>query len=279
MNVELWDLDKIIPYDKNPKHHQVEWIINSILVGLPEGLSDEEQRKYILEKLIDQPISVDENGVTIKGCGRLKAAYQLKLKQFPVVVRTDLTPEQVRLARIADNRSQEGGWDPELLHHEVSAVYADYPEMDFAEFGMTEDWLAGLDVEFDTLMMDIDNEEKDNIYSRKIEPPIYEITGENPPISALVDTTKADKLISAITQSELPDNEKTFMIRAAYRHDVFNFSKIAEYYAHSGSKTQEHMEASALIIIDIHRAIEDGYSQLAHEIEAQFREDYPNDES
>ncbi len=78
LTIELWDLDKIIPYEKNAKTHHTEWIASSIK-----------------EFSIDQPIVVDGNGVIIKGHGRLKAAEQLKLKKFPVIVRNDLTIEQV----------------------------------------------------------------------------------------------------------------------------------------------------------------------------------------
>jgi hypothetical protein len=51
----------------------------------------------------DQPIVVDKNHVIIKGHGRTLAALELKLDLVPVVVRADLTEEQVMASRIADN--------------------------------------------------------------------------------------------------------------------------------------------------------------------------------
>lgn len=133
LTVETWPLDKIIPYDKNAKLHHVEWIAQSIS-----------------EFSIDQPIVVDGQGVIIKGHGRLKAAKQLGLTEFPVVVRTDLTPEQIRLARIADNRSAEGGWDSALLGDELNALLNAMPDYDFDALGLSEDWFSSLDVTLDT---------------------------------------------------------------------------------------------------------------------------------
>ena len=113
MKIEERPLDKIIPYPTNAKLHEVAWIKNSIA-----------------DFKIDQPIVVDGAGVIIKGHGRLKAAKELGLKTFPVVVRDDLTPEQVRLARLADNRSSEGGYDAELLADEIQALHDALPEYD-----------------------------------------------------------------------------------------------------------------------------------------------------
>lgn len=123
LKTELWPLDKIIPYPQNAKLHNVELIAESI-----------KQFK------IDQPIAVDAAGVIIKGHGRLKAARSLGLTEFPVVVRTDLTPEQVRLARLADNRSNEGGWDSEMLGIEMRELAMEMPEFDFAALGLSEAW-------------------------------------------------------------------------------------------------------------------------------------------
>jgi len=133
MKIETWPIDKILPYENNPKLHNVEWIAKSIQ-----------------EFKIDQPIVVDGQGVIIKGHGRLKAAQQLGLKEFPVVVRTDLTPEQVRLARIADNRTNEGGWDSDLLSAELSDIMDSLPEFDFESLGMNTDWFTTLNLSLDT---------------------------------------------------------------------------------------------------------------------------------
>ncbi len=127
MKVENWALGKIKPYDKNAKLHNVDWI-----------------KKSIQDFQIDQPIVVDGEGVIIKGHGRLKAAQELGLKSFPVVIRTDLTEDQLKLARIVDNRSAEAGWDSTLLAEEVAELVEALPDIDLDDFGVSEGWLDEL---------------------------------------------------------------------------------------------------------------------------------------
>lgn len=146
MTIDTRKIDTIIPYDANAKKHEVQWILNSIRIGLPEGLSPAAERDYIVNKLIDQPIVVDAEGVIIKGHGRLKAARELGLAEFPCVVRDDLTPEQARLERIADNRSQEGGWDAEKLSQELAALSTVFDDGTFDGLGLSEEWGAALKI-------------------------------------------------------------------------------------------------------------------------------------
>lgn len=70
----------------------------------------------------DQPIVVDRNGVIIKGHGRCLAALELGLKTVPVWVRKDLNPEEVRAARLADNRVAQGDIDTEMLRVEMAGL-------------------------------------------------------------------------------------------------------------------------------------------------------------
>ena len=77
-----------------------------------------------------------------------------------------------------------------------------------------------------------------------------------------------------IKNSNLSDDEKKFLIFAASRHVVFNYEKIAEYYAHSNKEMQELMEKSALVIIDFEKAIQLGYVKLCDEIRNQYLEEY-----
>lgn len=102
----VWkSIDSLIPYVNNTKQHpdnQVDKIAGSIA-----------------EFGFDQPIVVDGDGIIIKGHGRLMAAKKLQLQEVPVLVRTDLTPAQVKAARIADNRVAESAWDEELLKIEL----------------------------------------------------------------------------------------------------------------------------------------------------------------
>lgn len=70
--------------------------------------------------------------------------------------------------------------------------------------------------------------------------------------------------------SNVTDDEKRFLISAAKRHIKFNFSLIADYYAHSNKEMQQLMERSALVIIDFQKAIELNYVKLSQDIVQQF---------
>ena len=118
----------------------------------------------------------------------------------------------------------------------------------------------------------------DEGYAEAVDIPIYEPTGEQPRIEELRDRNKADGLINEIQQldAELPDEIKQFLLDAAERHVVFNFQRIANYYAHASSDVQALMEKSALIVIDYDQAIADGFVRLKEDIDEAFFEDYPN---
>ena len=69
-------------------------------------------------------------------------------------------------------------------------------------------------------------------------------------------------MIRRINSSNVSDAEKEFLRLAATRHIVFNYERIADYYASANKEMQELMEQSALVIIDFDRAIELGFVQL-----------------
>lgn len=120
----------------------------------------------------------------------------------------------------------------------------------------------------------VGHQEKTENYSRKIEPPVYEPTGDKPLLSDLFDSTRADALISEIDSiNNIPEDVKEFLRLAAYRHVVFNFKNIANFYAHSGTELQSLMENNALVIIDFDKAIELGFVELTKEIAEMARED------
>ena len=77
-------------------------------------------------------------------------------------------------------------------------------------------------------------------------------------------------LIRQIENSTVTPEEKRFLIEAAKRHTVFNYEKIADYYAHSSKEMQGLMEHSALVIIDYEKALQYGYIKLSEEINQQY---------
>lgn len=116
-----------------------------------------------------------------------------------------------------------------------------------------------------------DTEQK---YTKKIQAPIYEPKNKKPHIFELCDKYKTNRLIRQIESSNVSEEEKTFLIDAARRHYVFNYEKIADYYAHSNKEMQDLMEKSALVIIDFEKAIQLGYVKLSEEVKKQYLQEY-----
>ena len=96
-------------------------------------------------------------------------------------------------------------------------------------------------------------------------------------VKDLYNEQKSLELLEKIKKSKVSNAEKEFLIMATFRHVVFNYSKIAEYYAQSNKEMQELMEDSALVIIDFNKAIENGYVNLSNEIRKQYLKDNPNE--
>jgi ParB-like chromosome segregation protein Spo0J len=86
-----------------------------------------------------QPIVVDEDGVIIAGHTRWKAATKLGLAKVPVHVATDLSPDQVRAYRLADNRTGEiAQWDLSILPIEINELRMNEFDMDVLAFDEDE---------------------------------------------------------------------------------------------------------------------------------------------
>jgi DNA modification methylase len=134
-NVEWRDPSSLIPYINNAKTHPPEQIAKIAA--------------SIVEFGFDQPIVVDGQGIVIKGHGRLAASLQLGLKRVPVVVRTDLTPSQIKASRLADNKTAESPWDEELLRLELGMLR----EQDY-DLGLT----GFADDEIEALLVDPEGE-------------------------------------------------------------------------------------------------------------------------
>ena len=115
-----------------------------------------------------------------------------------------------------------------------------------------------------------DNSETDNddgIYTKKIQIPIYQPTGEKPTLEQLVDRSKTVELIKEIDDAEgVPQDVKAFLRQSAQRHSIFDYEKIAEYYAHAPAEVQALMEKSALVIIDFNKAIENGFVAMSEKL-------------
>ena len=113
----MMPVNSIKPYENNPRCNDdaVEYVANSI-------------REFGFK----QPIVVDKNYVIIAGHTRFKAARKLGLKEVPVLVADDLTDEQAKAYRLADNKVGEfAGWDFDALNDELSGIF----DIDMSDFG------------------------------------------------------------------------------------------------------------------------------------------------
>lgn len=117
----------------------------------------------------------------------------------------------------------------------------------------------------------------DNKYSRTIKIPQYEPSNIAPNLWELCDKTKYVELMKNIALSDIPDDVKEFLKLGATRHIVFNYAKIADYYAHAEPEIQRLMEQSALVIIDIDDAIANGYVKLSQRMQELIDEQKKRD--
>jgi len=123
-DVELRDIDSIRPYERNPR-------VND---GAVKAVA-----KSIQAFGFRQAIVVDADGVIIAGHTRLKAAQQLGLAKVPVHVAKDLTPEQVKAYRLADNKTGElATWDFEILPIELNELRESGFDLDLLAFDEEE---------------------------------------------------------------------------------------------------------------------------------------------
>lgn len=171
-----------------------------------------------------------------------------------------LSDEEKREFIIKDNASF-GEWDWDMLTSQWDAAELRDWGVDFPQ-----EWAGGV--------TDGTQEEDTNNYTRKIEVPQYEPSETKPELSELFDRTKYDELVKDIDDSGLPEGEKEFLRLAASRHIVFNYGKVADYYAHSGNPFQKLAEDSTLVVIDFDDAIQKGFVQLCNDINETYKEDY-----
>jgi DNA modification methylase len=128
MKIEMRPLAEVKPYEKNPR------INDAAVDAVAESI-----RRFGFR----QPIVVDADGVIVCGHTRWKAAQKLGMEKAPVHVARDLTPEQIKAYRIADNKTSElAEWNPELLSIELGELSG--AGIDWSLLGFDQDDLAKL---------------------------------------------------------------------------------------------------------------------------------------
>ncbi len=108
MQIIYKHIDELIPYENNPRHN--DQAVDAVAASIKEfGFRN--------------PIIIDKNNVIVAGHTRQKAAKQLGLTEVPCVMADDLTDEQIRAFRIADNKTTEiAEWNFDLLRDELAAL-------------------------------------------------------------------------------------------------------------------------------------------------------------
>ena len=233
MEIKMMKTSELIPYINNPRNNDqaVDAVASSI-------------NNFGFKV----PIVVDGDNEIVNGHTRLKAAKKLGLTEVPVIVADDLTEEQIRAFRLADNKVSElAEWDMDALKVEMEQI-----TMNMQQFGF--------DVELE------EKAKEESPYTNRIEAPFYEPTGNDISLKELVDTTKRDALVLEIQKSDIPEDIQDFLIMASQRHLVFDYRNIADYYSNASEEVQELMERSALVIIDFDDAIKNGYVKLAENV-------------
>ena len=203
--------------------------------------------KEFPEMLEKRPIVVDEDMMVLGGNMRLKASKDAGLKEVWIDIAEGWTKEQKDEFVVKDNVNF-GEWEWDMLANEWDSVQ-------LAEWGL-DVW----ENQDDAIVED------DDTYTRKIVAPTYEPKNEKPNIVDLFDTKKADELIDKIKEADVTEEELMFLSHCALRHTVYDYSKIADFYAHSSKEIQELMEDSALVLIDFNKALENGYVKFTENV-------------
>ena len=119
--IEILPISEILPYAKNPR-------------------KNEKSVKFVKESIrqfgFKVPIIIDSKREIVCGHTRLLAAKSLGLSEVPCIIADDLTYEQIKAFRLADNKVGEfSDWDIELLNNELSEI----AEIDMGDFGFSDE--------------------------------------------------------------------------------------------------------------------------------------------
>lgn len=121
MNIQTINIKDLKPYEKNPRHN-------------------DDAVKYVTESIkqfgVKVPLVIDKDNVIVCGHTRYKACKKLGITEIPCVIADDLTEEQIKAFRLADNKTSEfAEWDYSLLDEELSDII----DLDMGDFGFGDD--------------------------------------------------------------------------------------------------------------------------------------------
>lgn len=131
LEIKYIDINEIKPYPNNPRFNDeaVEYVKNSIK-----------------EFGFKVPMIIDKNNEIVAGHTRYKASLELGLKEVPCIIADDLSDEQIKAFRLADNKvSEKAQWNFDLLEEELNDIL----NIDMSEFNFNELNVEDLDTEFE----------------------------------------------------------------------------------------------------------------------------------
>lgn len=257
--VEIVPIDALNPHPRNYRVHPEDQVLHLI--------------ESIKEHGLYRPIVVAEDYTILAGHGVVVAARKMGLATIPVRM-LPIHPDDPRALKLltGDNEISHLG---EVDEKALASILSQIQEEDASGLlgtGYDEKKLIGL-----IMGIEAQDEEKDGneVYTSKIQVPTYSPSDVQPRVSELYDDSKTKLLMQQIDAAKwLSNEEREFLMLAAQRHTVLHFNKIADYYAHASASVQSFMEQSALVILDIDRAIELGYVELTNRLAGMVEEEY-----
>ena len=237
MQIVDMPIGELHPYENNPR-------INDDAVGYVANSISEFGFKV--------PVIIDRGGVVIAGYTRLKAAEALGMSEVPCVVADDLTPEQVKAFRLADNKVAEySEWDSGKLDEELAGLL----DFDMEQFGFLDE--------------DGGEDELGEEYSQNLGEVEYEPKDVRREPSELYEPCDAyDEVIAAVDDPEI---RKMLKSRQEW-FARFDYAKIADYYAYQASADEQRaFEALGLVLLDRDGLIANGFASIVEEFAGGVR--------
>ena len=165
MKIIDMNVEDLIPYVNNPRinDNAVDFVAASI-------------REFGFKV----PVIIDKDNVIVAGHTRLKAAKKLGLEKVPVIKADDLTEQQIKAFRLADNKVSEFAvWDLEKLDIELEAI----SDLEMVDFGFeslgaddestepagTTDSDFNYEEQYGVIVMCKDEAEQEQVYNRLVE--------------------------------------------------------------------------------------------------------------
>lgn len=143
------DISQIHPYENNPRNNEaaIEPVSQSI-------------KRFGFRV----PILIDRKGTIIAGHTRYEAAKRLGMDKVPCIRVDDLTDEQIRAYRIADNKVAEASsWNDDILRAEMDALKA--LDVDLTDTGFSE-------VELDGLLLEVEDADFEEFFTEPVQQPL-----------------------------------------------------------------------------------------------------------